>query len=81
MTDPVNLLELDKTSMEVFFTTMGEKSFRATQILKWIYHQGVTDFDQMTNLSKDLRLVLHTKACISMPAITDEQYSSDGTRK
>jgi 23S rRNA (adenine2503-C2)-methyltransferase len=81
MTDPVNFLDLDKTSMEVFFTTMGEKSFRATQILKWIYHQGVTDFDQMTNLSKDLRMALRTKACIPRLALTDEQYSSDGTRK
>ncbi|OGT33420.1 MAG: 23S rRNA (adenine(2503)-C(2))-methyltransferase [Gammaproteobacteria bacterium RBG_16_51_14] len=81
MTVPVNLLELDKSSMEDFFIAMGEKSFRATQVLKWIYHRGITDFDQMTNLGKDLRLVLQAKARISMPVLADEQQSADGTRK
>lgn len=81
MTESVNLLELDRSSMEVFFTGMGEKSFRSTQVLKWIYHHGLTDFDRMTNLSMALRNVLQAKACISMPEIADEQHSSDGTHK
>ncbi|MCG8324607.1 MAG: 23S rRNA (adenine(2503)-C(2))-methyltransferase RlmN [Thiotrichales bacterium] len=81
MSDPVNLLNLDRKSMESFFVSLGEKPFRATQMVKWIHQQGVTDFDAMTNLSKILRHDLPQQAQISLPRITLTQTSNDGTRK
>ena len=81
MNAQINLLDLDHQSMVDFFTGMDEKSFRASQVLKWIYQQGVIDFDLMTNLSKELREKLNQTACISLPEIVTEQLSSDGTRK
>ena len=66
-TTKVNLLGLSRKQMEAFFTEMGEKPFRATQVMKWIYQEGVDDFDAMTNLSKVLREKLEEKAEIRLP--------------
>lgn len=77
----VNLFDLDRVGLEAFFLELGEKPFRAQQILKWIYHQGVTDFAQMTNLSKALRGRLQELAEIRAPQVTLEQQSRDGTMK
>ena len=60
---------------------MGERPFRAQQLLKWVYHQGVTDFGQMTNLGLDLRHRLQELAVIEPPRILSEQQSADGTTK
>jgi 23S rRNA (adenine2503-C2)-methyltransferase len=79
--DKVNLLNLDKTGLEAFFTEMGEKAFRATQVLQWIYQFGVSDFDEMTNLGKGLRQKLKETAEISVPKIITQQDSDDGTIK
>jgi 23S rRNA (adenine2503-C2)-methyltransferase len=81
MSEQINLLELDRQGMTDFFTSIGEKPFRATQVLQWIYQQGVVDFALMTNLSKALREKLPQIACIKLPEIVTEQVSSDGTRK
>jgi len=67
--------------MQAFFVEMGEKPFRATQLIKWIYQEGEYDFDQMTNLSKSLRTYLNEHCCIVAPEIVFEQVASDGTRK
>jgi 23S rRNA (adenine2503-C2)-methyltransferase len=77
----INLLDLDEARMRGFFESIGEKPFRAQQVLKWIYHQGVTDFDQMTNLSLDLRHRLKPVAVIEPPRVLREQVSLDGTTK
>ena len=77
----VNLLDLDRESMEAFFASIGEKAFRATQVIKWIHQLGVTDIDEMTNLSKSLRACLHEKAEIVMPEVVLERHSADGTIK
>jgi 23S rRNA (adenine2503-C2)-methyltransferase len=77
----INLLDLDEVRLREFFESIGEKPFRAEQLLKWIYHQGVTEFDQMTNLSKELRQRLETIAVIQPPQILSEQVSLDGTTK
>ena len=77
----INLLDFDEERMRSFFESMGEKPFRAQQILKWVYHQGVTDFAQMTNLSVELRQRLADIAVIEPPAILNQQVSSDGTTK
>ncbi len=79
--EKVNLLNFDRKGLAAFFIEMGEKSFRATQILKWIYQEDVTDFDQMTNLSKSLRAYLNEHCMITAPEILLEQIASDGTTK
>lgn len=79
--DKVNLLNLDKPGLEAFFTEMGEKAFRATQVMQWIYQFGVNDFDQMTNLGKALREKLKDTAEIRVPEIVTQQDSDDGTVK
>jgi len=77
----INLLDFDRKGLAAFFVGMGEKPFRATQLLKWIYQEGIEDFDLMTNLSKPLRAYLKEHCCIATPEIVLEQIASDGTRK
>lgn len=77
----VNLLGLTQAKLEVFFETLGEKRFRATQVLKWIHQLGVTDFMAMTNISKDLRIKLHEVAEVRPPEVIQQLDSADGTRK
>ncbi|HXH02506.1 MAG TPA: 23S rRNA (adenine(2503)-C(2))-methyltransferase RlmN [Candidatus Competibacteraceae bacterium] len=79
--DKVNLLDLDRRDLEAFFVALGEKPFRATQVMKWIYHQGVSDFDAMTDLSKKLREQLEAHAEVRAPELVLEQPSRDGTCK
>ena len=76
-----NLFDLDRKGMEAFFVEMGEKPFRATQLLKWIHQQRVIDFDEMTNLSKTLRAWLKEHCEVLVPEVVFEQKSKDGTRK
>jgi len=77
----VNLLNLSRGEMELFFANLGEKSFRVSQVLQWIYQFGIDDFDAMTNLSKKLRATLKERAEIRVPSIVFEHKSNDGTRK
>jgi 23S rRNA (adenine2503-C2)-methyltransferase len=77
----INLLDFDRRGLADFFLKLGEKPFRATQVLKWIYQEGVEDFDLMTNLSKPLRASLKASCHISAPEIVFEQIATDGTRK
>jgi 23S rRNA (adenine2503-C2)-methyltransferase len=76
-----NLLDLDRKGLEGFFLARGEKMFRASQVMKWIYERGVTDFADMTNLSKALRSGLTDSASIQLPEVVADQLSSDGSRK
>ena len=77
----VNLLGMTRAQLESFFTEIGEKKFRAQQVMKWIHHQGVRDFQEMTNLGKALRDRLSQMAEITPPIIDSQQDSADGTRK
>jgi 23S rRNA (adenine2503-C2)-methyltransferase len=77
----VNLLGMPLAEMEQFFLGIGEKKFRAQQVLKWIHHAGVSDIDEMTNLGKALRQKLAAIAEVRPPEIVSEHDSSDGTRK
>ncbi len=79
--EKVNLLDLDKDGMIRFFTDMGEKAFRAQQLLRWIHKMGVTDFDLMTDVSVALREKLKKVAMVQAPKLLSEQISNDGTRK
>ena len=76
-----NLLGLDRAGLEAFFIAMGDKKFRATQVMKWIHQLGVTDFQQMNNLAKDLRNKLAETCCIQNLQVVKDQLSKDGTRK
>jgi len=76
-----NLLGLTKSQMEAFFDSIGEKRFRATQLMKWIHHYGVDDFDEMSNLSKVLRAKLKEIAEVRGPEVVYKDFSEDGTRK
>ena len=76
-----NLLDYDRKGLAAFFVALGEKPFRATQILKWLYQEGVEDFDLMTDLSKSLRAYLNENCYLATPEIVIEQIASDGTRK
>lgn len=77
----VNLLSLSRPQMERFFVERGEKAFRARQIMKWVYHHGVLDFDQMTDLSKRQRATLRAMACFDLPEVVTRRESRDGTIK
>ncbi|MFT5258515.1 MAG: 23S rRNA (adenine2503-C2)-methyltransferase [Saprospiraceae bacterium] len=79
--EKINLLSLNRQGLEAFFLEIGEKAFRATQIIKWIYQNGVTDFDEMTNISKSLRTKLAQTCEIQLPVVDQMQLSNDGTRK
>jgi len=72
---------LDRQAMENYFVGIGEKSFRASQVMKWVHQLGVSDFAQMTNLSKGLREQLSQQAEITLPEIISDELSVDGTRK
>ena len=76
-----NLLGLRRPDMQAYFAEIGEKPFRASQVLKWIYHFGVDNFDLMTNLSKPLRRRLGEIATIDAPEIVTCQVAADGTHK
>ncbi len=67
--------------MESYFCDLGEKRFRAKQLLQWIYQRNVIDFAKMTDLSKSLRKKLSDEACLAMPIIVSQQLSADGTCK
>ena len=76
-----NLLDYDRKGLAAFFVALGEKPFRATQVLKWLYQEGVEDFDLMTNLSKSLRAYLKENCFLATPEIVVEQIATDGTCK
>ncbi|WP_439133618.1 23S rRNA (adenine(2503)-C(2))-methyltransferase RlmN [Pseudomaricurvus sp.] len=79
--EKVNLLGLSQAKLEAFFESIGEKKFRATQVLKWIHQMGVDDFDNMTNISKALREKLKRIAEVRPPEVIQQLDSADGTRK
>ncbi|WP_039814490.1 23S rRNA (adenine(2503)-C(2))-methyltransferase RlmN [Xanthomonas arboricola] len=77
-----NLLDLDREGLERFFAdTLGEARYRAHQVMKWIHHRYVTDFDQMTDLGKALRAKLHQRAEVLVPNVVFDKPSTDGTHK
>jgi 23S rRNA (adenine2503-C2)-methyltransferase len=77
----VNLLDFDLNGLLGFFESLGEKPFRARQVLHWLHQFGADDFGQMTDLAKSLRARLPEVAEIRPPLLGHEQRSADGTRK
>lgn len=79
--EKTNLLGLSPAKMEAFFLSIGEKKFRAQQMLKWIHQYGESDFEKMTNMGKALRAKLADVSEIVLPEVIYEDFSKDGTRK
>lgn len=77
----INLMDLTRQQMREFFKELGEKPFRADQLVKWIYHFGEDNFDNMTNINKKLCEKLKAVAEIKAPKVAVEQRSADGTIK
>ena len=76
-----NLLGMARPRLEAFFESLGERPFRARQVLKWIHARGVSDFEPMTDLGRALRARLAQIAEVRAPAVEAHRTSADGTRK
>ena len=76
-----NLLNFDLAALTQHFAEMGEKPFRAKQVMRWMHQSGASSFDDMTDLAKSLRVKLNEQACIGVPDLMVSQKSLDGTRK
>ncbi len=79
--EKINLLGLNRPAMQVFLTELGEKPFRANQLIQWIHQMRTHDFSAMSNLSHALHKKLHECACLTLPDIIWEKVSTDGTHK
>jgi 23S rRNA (adenine2503-C2)-methyltransferase len=77
----VNLLEFDAAALAAYVESIGEKPFRARQLLRWIHQRGADRFDQMTDLAKSLRARLIETATINALPVVRDSLSADGTRK
>jgi 23S rRNA (adenine2503-C2)-methyltransferase len=77
----VNLLDFDRAGMTAWFETLGEKPFRARQVLRWVHRRGVDDFDQMSDVARSLREKLAAQACVRPLPVVRSGVSADGTRK
>lgn len=77
----VNLLNFNRKGLREYFASMGEKPFRAEQVMKWIYQEGKSDFNEMTNLNKTLRTKLINQCEVRAPEISEHQQATDGTIK
>ena len=73
MMEKLNLFDCDRKALESYFTDIGEKSFRAHQLLKWIYQHGVINIESMNNLSNDLRAYLKENTSVKLPEIITEK--------
>ena len=81
MLEKQNLLGLTQSKLRDFFSDLNEKPFRTKQVMQWIYHQGVYDFGDMHNLSKELRQKLAAIASVNLPEVISINNSIDGVIK
>ena len=77
----INLLNFNQPQLAEYFASIGEKPFRAKQLMRWMHHFSVHDFSQMTDIAKSLRDKLAAETEITLPNVQFEQISNDGTRK
>ena len=82
---PVNLVGLTREQLSTALIEIGtpekQARMRTGQIWQWIYHWGVRDFADMTNLAKDYRAMLADNFVVALPEVVSRQVSTDGTRK
>jgi 23S rRNA (adenine2503-C2)-methyltransferase len=81
MNQKTDLKNLTLPALEQFLQGQGKERFRALQIFKWIYQHDADSFEEMTNISKELRAELAETACISNLKAEAVEEGSDGTRK
>ena len=79
--EPLSLIGLDRVDLARVIEPLGVKPFRAQQIFRWIYNHGVSDFSEMTNISKNIQSELAKNFSLARPAISQHQKSDDGTQK
>ena len=79
--EKINLLGFSHKSLVDFFQSIGQPSFRAPQLMKWVHQRGVIDFMQMTDFSLSLRNQLHEIAQVKPPLVEDCLLSPEGTKK
>ena len=77
----VNLLDYSPRQLASHLENLGEKPFRAKQLLRWIYQRGEDDFSRMSDLKAELRSSLSETAVIAAPEVREDYVASDGTRK
>lgn len=77
----INLLNYDGKGLVDFCAGIGEKPFRARQLLRWIHQVGTADFSMMSDLAKSLREKLAVEAVVELPQIISDYEATDGTRK
>ncbi|MEE8222141.1 MAG: 23S rRNA (adenine(2503)-C(2))-methyltransferase RlmN [Nitrosomonadaceae bacterium] len=77
----VNLLDFNEKNLASFCAEIGEKPYRAKQLLRWIHQSGEADFAGMSNLAKELRVKLSATAAVKPPQVISEHISADGTYK
>jgi len=75
------VLDMSLQEVAVYLERMGHSPYRAGQILRWLYRRGARDFEEMTDISRDLRSKLSRRFCIPIPKILAVETSGDGTRK
>ncbi len=78
---PYNLYGMDREQLEQLFVAQGLQAFRGRQIMKWLYHQGRTDFSTMTDLPRKTREWLQQNCILDLPEIHAQYESKDGTVK
>ncbi len=76
-----NIRTLSLEELQKYFETLGEKKFRAMQVWEWLWQKHAHSFEDMSNLSKDLRKILSDTFSLPAVSIDTTQYSSDGTLK
>jgi 23S rRNA (adenine2503-C2)-methyltransferase len=77
----VNLLDFDAAGLAAYVESIGEKRFRARQLMRWIHQRGAFRFEAMSDLAKSLRAKLEDSACVVAPPVLRDSLSADGTRK
>jgi len=78
---PINLLNCSRAQLVDLMRSWGEPAFRVNQLIQWVHQRGITNFDQMTDLSKKFREKLVAQTCITTPEIIIDKKAADGTRK
>lgn len=77
----VNLLDLDGPGLDQLVHSLGERTYRARQLKRWIHRHGAADVDSMTDLARSLRDKLHGRAVIAPPAVISHRTAPDATQK
>ncbi len=81
MSEPINFYDLNQNGLTEFVVAAGHQKFRAKQLMKWVYHQGITEFSAMTDLSLAMRAWLAESVCFDLPEVVHHAVSKDGTAK